>query len=152
MDELQHKLRPPARDVQFVPSIERDLLLSISKFVDPNYIAIFDKVEVNLYDANNTEVTVTCSAILQGFRCQQGMWRIPLVKTVKNNNTKTILCDRPPTKFLPNQPPPSKAIANVYKLKMQPELVRYYHAAAGLPAKPTWIAAIKNKQFRHSRA
>ncbi len=26
---------------------------------------------------------------------------------------------------------------------MQPELIRYHHAAAGFPTKPTWIAAIK---------
>ncbi len=66
---------------------------------------------------------------------------------VTNNNTKTILCNRPPTEFLPNRPPPSKAIANVYELKMQPELICYYHAAAGFPTKPKWIAVIKNKQF-----
>ena len=38
-------------------------------------------------------------------------------------------------------------MANVYKLKTQPELIRYYHAAAGFPTKPTWVAAIKNRQF-----
>jgi hypothetical protein len=38
-------------------------------------------------------------------------------------------------------------IAHVYKLKTQPELVCYYHAAVGFPTKPTWIVAIKNKQF-----
>ena len=26
-------------------------------------------------------------------------------------------------------------------------MVRYYHAAAGFPTKPTWTRAIKNKQF-----
>jgi hypothetical protein len=35
----------------------------------------------------------------------------------------------------------------MYKLKTQPDLVRYLHAAAGFPTKPTWIAAIKNKQY-----
>jgi hypothetical protein len=49
--------------------------------------------------------------------------------------------------FLPNRPPPDKAIHNVYKLKAQPELVRYYHAAAGFPTKPSWLKAIKNKQY-----
>ena len=69
MDELHHKLRPPAKDVHIMLLIKRDSLCSISKFVHANYIAIFDKDKVNIYDANNTEVTVTCSAILQGFRC-----------------------------------------------------------------------------------
>jgi hypothetical protein len=66
---------------------------------------------------------------------------------VMNNNTDTVLVDKPPTEFLPEQPHPSKAIHNLYELKVQPELVRYLHAAAGYPTKPTWIEAIKNKQF-----
>jgi hypothetical protein len=38
-------------------------------------------------------------------------------------------------------------IYNVYKLKTQPKIVRYHHTAAGFPTKPTWLKAIKNKQF-----
>jgi hypothetical protein len=58
-----------------------------------------------------------------------------------------VLCDQCPTEFLPDRPPPSDAIHNVYKLKTQPELVQYYHAAAGFPTKPSWLKAIKNKQY-----
>jgi len=32
-------------------------------------------------------------------------------------------------------------------LKTQPKLVRYYHAATGFPTKPSWLKAIKNKQY-----
>ncbi len=32
-------------------------------------------------------------------------------------------------------------------LKTQPELLSYYHTAAGFPTKPTWVKAIRNKQF-----
>jgi hypothetical protein len=35
----------------------------------------------------------------------------------------------------------------VYELKTQPELVQYYHAAAGFPTKPSRLKAIKNKQY-----
>jgi len=38
-------------------------------------------------------------------------------------------------------------VANVYELKTQPELIRYYHAAARFPTKPTWVTAIKNRLF-----
>jgi hypothetical protein len=76
-----------------------------------------------------------------------GMWRIPLVDLVRNNNTKTVIVNRPLSEFLPACPPPTKAIHNVYELRTQPELVRYYHAAAGFPTKPTWLKAIKNEQF-----
>jgi len=68
---------------------------------------------------------------------------------VRNNNTDTVIINRPPTEFLQARPPPSDAVHNVYELKTQPELVRYHHASAGFPTKPTWLTltAIKNKQF-----
>ena len=148
IDELHHDVRHPAKDIHIVPGIERDSLLSIAKFADANYVAIFDKDELNIYDANKTKVTVSRGAILRGWRCTEtNLWRVPLIPHVVNNNTDTILCDRPPTEFLPQRPPPTDAVFNVYELKTQPELVRYHHAAAGFPTKPTWLKAIKNKQF-----
>jgi len=124
MDELQHDMRHPAKDVHIVPGIERDSLLNIPKFADANYIAIFDKDEVNIYDANKTTIVVSQGAILREWRCKQtNLWRVPLVKNILNTNTNTILCDRCPTEFLPDRPPPNEAIHNVYELKTQPELV-----------------------------
>ena len=32
-------------------------------------------------------------------------------------------------------------------MKVNPELVRYYHAAAVFPTKPSWITAINNKHY-----
>jgi hypothetical protein len=141
MDKFQHDVRHPAKDVHIVPGIECDSLLSIPKFADVNYVAIFDKDEVNIYDANKTKIIVSCSAILQGWQCKQTN-----LKNVQNNNTDTVLCNRCPTEFLPDRPPPSEAIHNMYELKTQPELVRYYHTAAGFPTKPSWLKTIKNKQ------
>ena len=66
MDELQHNVRHPAKDVHIIPGIERDSLLSIPKFADANYVAIFDKDEVNIYDANKTTIVVSRGAILRG--------------------------------------------------------------------------------------
>jgi hypothetical protein len=67
MDELQHNVHHPAKDMHIVPGIERNSLLNIPKFVDANYIAIFDKDEVNIYDANKTSIVVSRGAILQGW-------------------------------------------------------------------------------------
>ena len=107
-------------------------IYSISKFVDANYIAIFDKNEVKIFDANNTKVNVSCTAKLRGWHCPTSkLWRIPLIKHITNKNTDTILCNQPLMEFLPEQPPLTEAVANAYELKTQPELVRYYHAAAG---------------------
>ncbi len=64
MDELQHNVRHPAKDIHILPGIERDSLLSIPKFVNSNYIAIFDKDKVNIYNANKTSIVVSHGAIL----------------------------------------------------------------------------------------
>ncbi len=124
MDEFQHDVRHPAKDVHIMLGIKRDSLLGIPKFADANYVAIFDKDEVNIYDANKTKIIVSRSAILQGWRCKQtNLWQVPLIKNIQNNNTDTVLGNQCPTEFLPDRPPPSKAIHNVYELKTQPKLV-----------------------------
>ena len=54
-----------------------------------------------------------------------------------------------PQELLRMQPPPlPDKMLIVYDPKTKPELVRYYHAAAGFPTKPTWLAAIKNDHYR----
>ncbi len=94
MDELQHNVRHPAKDVHIVPGIECNSLLSIPKFADANYVAIFDKDEVNIYNANKTKIIISRSAILRGWRCKQrNLWQVPLIKNVQNNNIDTVLCD-----------------------------------------------------------
>ncbi len=148
MDKLQHNVHHLTKDVHIVPGIKHDSLLSIPKFVNTNYIAIFDKDEVNIYNANKTSIIVSRGAILQGWQCKQiNLWRVPLVKDIKNNNTDTVLCDRCPTESSPDRPPPSNTIHNVYELKTQRKLVQYYHAAAGFPTKLSWLKALRNKQY-----
>ncbi len=136
------KLRAPAADVHITPGITSNSLLSTGKCADANYITVFDKEQVNVYDVNDVTISVTRGAILQGWRDSNGLWRIPVLHTVRqdnviNVNTNTVLVNKPPTEFLANRPPPTEAIYNVYELKTQPELIRYYHAAAGFPTKPT---------------
>ena len=53
-----------------------------------------------------------------------------------------------PEEILRAQPPPAQdELYSVYEIKAKPELVRYYHAAAGFPTKPTWLAAIRNNYY-----
>ena len=94
MDKFQHDMRHPAEDVHIVKGIKRNSLLSIPKFADANYVSIFDKDEVNIYDANKTTIIVSSGTILQGWRCKQTtLWQVPLIKNVQNNKTDTVLCD-----------------------------------------------------------
>ena len=68
---------------------------------------------------------------------------------VKNRNTDTTPMNKPPADFLSTKTPPLiNKILNIYELKTNPELVRYYHAAAGFPTKPIWLAAIKNGHYK----
>ncbi len=83
IDELHHDVHHPTKDVHTVPGIERDSLLSIPKFVNANYVVIFDKDEVNTYNANKTIITVSCSAILRWWQCKQTkLWHVPFTKIV----------------------------------------------------------------------
>ena len=148
MSELAHDVRQPAKEVHIVPSIKTHSLLSIPKFAEAGYITVFDDEEVNIYDAQNTMLKVSRGAIVRGwFDKKANLWRIPLIPVVLNNNTDTVLVNKQPTEFLPGRTPIIEAINNVYELKTQPELVRYLHACAGFPTKPSWIKAIKNGQY-----
>ena len=145
---LEHELRDPARSCDIVPGITEDSLVSTSKMADAGYISIFDGEEVNIYDASNTQITVTRGAVLRGWRdATCGLWRIPLVKNVTNKNAETVLVKAPPTELLPNRPGTKEAVHNVYELKTKPEMIRYYHAATGFPTKRTWLSAIKCGNF-----
>ena len=146
-------VRPEAAEVHITPDITSNSLLSTGKFADADYVTVFDKEQVNVYDVNDITISVTRGALLRGWRCPTtGLWRIPLLPTgrkdnINNVNTETVIVNKPPTEFLSNRPPPTEAIFNVYELRTQPELIKYYHAAAGFPTRRTWLHAIKNKHY-----
>ncbi len=140
-------VRSPANKLHITPGVSQHSLLNTGKFANANYMMV-DKEMVNIYDANDTIFTVSKGAILCGFcNLVLNFYQIPLVDMVRNNNTDTIIDNRPPTEFLPDQPPPNEAVHNICELKTQPELVWYHHTSKGFPTKPTWLAAIKNKHF-----
>jgi len=66
--KLRHDLREPARRVDMVPALQRDSLLSCSKFADANYIWVFTPGEVKVYDGDTVKFTVSEEAVLSGFR------------------------------------------------------------------------------------
>ena len=71
-----------------------------------------------------------------------------MVERSDYNNTETVLVNRSLLELLGDSAQlPTKRILSAYELKAQPELICYYHAAAGFPTQPTWIAAIKNRHY-----
>jgi hypothetical protein len=90
--EYPFKMREPTQELHITPGITKNLLLSTSKFAAANYITIFDKDEVNMYDANDTIITVSRETILREWMdTKSNLWRIPLVEVVRNNNMDTII-------------------------------------------------------------
>ena len=150
---LPFDVRSPANEVHMVPGFKENLL-STSKFVDAGYAWLFDQDEVRIYDMSNTEVTTSRAAVLKGWRLpDENLWRIPLlpqhnVSQPNADNPATTIKLSPQQVLQANPPPVPEHINSVYDLKTKPELIRYYHAAAGFPTKPTWIAAIRNNQYK----
>ena len=138
-------LRPSANEVHMVPGF-KDNLFSTSKFVDAGYMWIFDQDEVGVYDKTNTKITTSWAAVMKGWHItSKNVWRFPL----QQENGVSLESPRSPQELLRAHPPPlPDSVNNVYDLKTKPGLVRYYHAAAGFPTKPTWVAAIKNGHYK----
>jgi hypothetical protein len=77
-NKLLHNVREPARSVNIVPALVENSLLSTIKFAKAGYTVIYDKDEVNFYDARTTKITVLEEAKLTGWQCpHQKMWRFP---------------------------------------------------------------------------
>jgi hypothetical protein len=77
--------------VDIVPSLGQTLL-SGSKFADAGYTVVYDKAEVNFYDANT--IHITKKAVLTGYRCTHtGLWHIPLQPVIMNENDDTLVLD-----------------------------------------------------------
>jgi hypothetical protein len=64
--EYPFNVRAPANELHITPSVSQHLFLSTGKYADANYITVFNKNTVNVYDANNTVITASKEAILQG--------------------------------------------------------------------------------------
>ena len=78
--------------------------------MDANYIAIYNKLEVNYFDAKTTKIVVSNNIVLTGWQCPKTRhWRVPLVEQPMNVNIDTILLDHPTKLENPSNP---RACAN----------------------------------------
>ncbi len=143
-------------------------LLSTSKLVEADYVAIYDKQEVNFYDATTTKIVVLEEEVLTGWRCPvTKLWQVPLVDKPDNLNMDTLLLDHPARlkslnklyevqttqksrshiRALLAQTDKEEYVHNVYKLPSIKQTVRYLHTAAGHPTEDTWLKAIRKGNY-----
>jgi hypothetical protein len=163
VNKLLHNVCSPAQNVNIVPSLVENSLLSTSKFANAGYTAIYDKNEVNFYDAKTTKITVSAKAVLKGWHCPRtNLWHIPLVPIVTNLNTDTLILDHPSSQNSLNSMYTVKTnqishdlvalqmcknycqeyLLNVYELPSVRPTIRYLHGVVGFPTKSSWLKAI----------
>jgi hypothetical protein len=143
-------------------------MLSTSKVLNADYIAIYDKEEVHFYNAKTTKITILEEVVLKGWQCPAaGLWQLPLVENPVNLNTDTLLLDCP-TKLqgqnrlhtvqttkhsgkhiwaLLSRINKEEYVHNVYKLPGIERTVRYLHAAAGHPPEDTRVKAVRSGNY-----
>ena len=163
--KLHLDLREPAKSVDMVPALKGQSLLSGSKLAEAGYTAIYDEDEVNIYN-NTAKIQVNEKAVLKGYRCRRsgGLWRVPLVPVVTNENTDTVILDSTDGQqckhkmwHIPTNPKiqqhlstpkstiqcPTEFIQFLQSLPSIEAIIRYLHAAAGYPKKKTWLQGIR---------
>jgi hypothetical protein len=60
---LKKKLQEGAREMNVVPGLH-STLVSIPKFANADYIAVFDKNKANIYDAKTTTITSLADPVI----------------------------------------------------------------------------------------
>ncbi|KAL7502358.1 hypothetical protein ACHAXN_001427 [Cyclotella atomus] len=135
---MHNGLRSPANAAISLPSL-KTTLISNSKLADAGYVTVYDNEEVNVYDGATTTVVPTKQAVMTGWRDKlTGLWRFPLHSQVTNATTETKLLSEAKTNAIVDE-----VTSNVHDLPSTERVIRMLHAAAGFPAKATWIEAIK---------
>jgi hypothetical protein len=168
VNKLLHDVRAPARDVNIVPSLVGNLLLSTSKFAEEGYTTIYDKDEVNFYNVRTTKILASADAVLKGWQCpHMNLWRGPLVPFIANLNMDTLILDHPSGQDSLNSMYTIKTnqltrehkvlqmcknhcqeyLHNVYKLPSNEPTIQYLHGVAGFPAKASWLKAIRKGKY-----
>ena len=105
-------------------------LIVVGPICDADCTVVFKKEDV-------TVISPKGEPILQGWREDKlpRLWRVPLSTDTKQKGIyKTTSQNKPEANY-------------VYDLPIMEALVRYMHAAAGLPVRSTWLKAIKNGNF-----
>ena len=143
---LRWEMREPATEGNMVPDLAMNTLVSAGKVADANYISVFTKDEVKIFDAEAAKFEATGKVVMTGWRCPETkLWRVPLQPDWENPNTETALMSQEATEIIMSKRDkfhPDEFVNSVYELPNTEQVVAWYHAAAGYPTKATWLKAI----------
>ena len=118
---------------------------------------MFNKDKLSIYDPMNMKIEVSRGVLLKGWHVPgKGQWRIHIGKNIRtrkdvhNSNTYTHLVNQSPINILRKAAPTMKGfeqLDSAYEIKKTPQLIKYFHAAAGFPTKTTWLEALNNGHY-----
>ncbi len=128
------QLPEPARETHILPNLQASLM-SVSVLANNGCTTIFHHYHDNVYCPDGVRIKTTKEALLQGWRDPEGLWQVPLVDKVTDITAHTIALD---------QPAPSIAVHNVYKLPSTERVVLFLHGTLGFLTKATMFAAARN--------
>ena len=130
------QLRQAARETHILPELTPNSLLSVKQLADNGYTTIFHPHErgVTVHDGHDITFTLKNAAVLQGWRDERGLWRVPLTEEVTNATQQSVALDRPI---------PSEAVHNVYELPSTSQIIAFHHASLGFPTKATLLEAVR---------
>ena len=112
--------------------------MSVEKTSDDCNVSIFTDEKVQVYKEADVLITCRGKPILIGKRDERGRYRIPLMQTQVQWQTRKP--SKKSNKFL-------QEANRVYNLPTTEEAVRWMHAVCGYPVKSTWIKVIKVGNF-----
>jgi len=136
------------RTGHILPSLTTPLL-SISKFCDAGYRAVFDATQVVIHDPQSDR------PLLSGHRSPNGLWKIPIPCAATTPGPPRVVCaadiPEPPRVIHAQDSQPgtlSTAAANftIHDTTVR-QAVKYLHLCLFSPTKSTLLSAIRNNHF-----
>jgi hypothetical protein len=128
---MKNKLREGAREMNIVPGLH-SALVSIPKFANADYIAVFDKNKANIYDAKTTTITSSADPVIIAPQCKTtGLWKLNLD------------ADTEVTQKGISAQPTNKTVNAILDLPNNRQTMLYYHALVGYPTKETFLDTVR---------
>ena len=85
-----------AKEAELVPKMQGDILLSTGKLAKKGYVSVYDRYEVNIYDAIPTDIEINGKVIpTRYFSKKTRMWKTPLKDKVKRQDNQHFGCKPP---------------------------------------------------------
>ena len=119
-----------AREAIVVPGMSQPALMSVSTLADNGYTTVFlpGQEGVNVFNANDVDISSTAPPALQGWRDSRGVWMVPITDDKQSNIDPNV----------------TDTAMGVYELPSTKEVVRYLHAALGSPTQATLLTAAQH--------